>query len=278
MLTELRRKGGTICQPAKEGKLRCPLIVRPTSEDVITGELFQTLGVINARWWLPDLLGRAFGRRRGRRGLFRKLRMELWRKRPPFPRELLPWDEGSTEVDVAIQWENPPSTLFVEMKYLAPLSASTAGSDGSHPLPADQLARNIRVGLHECGWYGRDQLFPQRPRDFAVIVIAPERGNPLVKRYQNEAEVWNALPHPEKLIGLPDSPFVGELSYLDIVTILRANRRWLNPTEKKLAHLLNDYLEAKVEQFQVRSHRPPATQPELFSRGSPAVESEAGDT
>jgi len=42
-------------------KLRCPLIVRPTSEDVITGHVFQTLGIINPRWWLADMLNLALG-------------------------------------------------------------------------------------------------------------------------------------------------------------------------------------------------------------------------
>lgn len=39
MLTELHGKAGTFCEPAKQGKLRCPLLVRSTSEDVITGQL-----------------------------------------------------------------------------------------------------------------------------------------------------------------------------------------------------------------------------------------------
>jgi len=56
MLTEMLGKGGRVCQPAREGKLKCPLIVRPTSEDVITGQLFGTLRAINPRWWLPNLL------------------------------------------------------------------------------------------------------------------------------------------------------------------------------------------------------------------------------
>lgn len=29
--------GGCLCEPARKGELRCPLIVRPTSEDVVTG-------------------------------------------------------------------------------------------------------------------------------------------------------------------------------------------------------------------------------------------------
>jgi len=63
MLTELGRKGGCLCEPAKKGELRCPLIVRSTSEDVVTGNLFGTLGAINPRWWLPDLLNQALAAR-----------------------------------------------------------------------------------------------------------------------------------------------------------------------------------------------------------------------
>ena len=47
MLTELHGKGGCVCQYAKEGKIRCPLIIRPTSEDAITGNLFQALRTLN---------------------------------------------------------------------------------------------------------------------------------------------------------------------------------------------------------------------------------------
>lgn len=108
MLTELHRKGGCLCQPAKEGKLRCPLIIRPTSEDVITGHLFQALKILNPRWWLPDLLNEALGVTCFRRQVYRALKIELWQNRPCYPRELLPWDEGSTQVDASITWENPP--------------------------------------------------------------------------------------------------------------------------------------------------------------------------
>src|ERR1700678_27984 len=106
MLTELHRKGGCLCQPAREGKLRCPLIIRPTSEDVVTGEIFQVLQVLNPRWWLPDLLNLALGVTRFRRQFYRNFRIDLWQNRACYPRELLPWDEGSTQVDVTIMWEN----------------------------------------------------------------------------------------------------------------------------------------------------------------------------
>ena len=37
MLTELYGKGGRVCKEARKGNIRCGLIVRPNSEDVITG-------------------------------------------------------------------------------------------------------------------------------------------------------------------------------------------------------------------------------------------------
>jgi hypothetical protein len=59
MLTEMLGKGGQVCSAAKEGQLKCPLIIRPTSEDVVTGEIMQVLKIINPRWWLSDLLNTA---------------------------------------------------------------------------------------------------------------------------------------------------------------------------------------------------------------------------
>ena len=156
MLTELNGKGGCVCEPARKGELRCPLIVRPTSEDVVTGELFGILRVLNARWWLPDLLNHALGEVRFQRQVFRDLRIELWQKQRTYPREHLTWTEGQTEVDCIITWENPATTVFIEMKYGSPLSATTANNNGSTGFPSDQLIRNARIGLRENGWFQED--------------------------------------------------------------------------------------------------------------------------
>ena len=147
MLTELLGKGGRICRAALDQKQRCPLIVRPTSEDVITGHLCQVLRILNARWWLPDLLNLALGAQRFRRQVHRRLRISPWENRPRYPKELLPWREGSTQVDMTVRWENLQTTVYVEAKYGSDLSATTAGNNGHHGYPADQLIRNIRVGL-----------------------------------------------------------------------------------------------------------------------------------
>jgi hypothetical protein len=242
MLTEMLGKGGQVCQLAKAGEIRCPLIVRPTSEDVITGQLFGVLQVLNPRWWLPDLLNTALGEERFRRQVFRRLKIEPWKNCQAYPRELLPWNEGSTQVDTVISWENPPTTVFIEMKYGAELSPKTAADDGGHGYPSDQLIRNIRVGLLESGWFQVHRLIELCPRDFVVLVIGPKAENKLVAKYQDTARLRQAIPKNELLRGLPRTPFVGEASYKQIVKVLLNNRRWMTRTERLLADNLVEYL------------------------------------
>lgn len=249
MLTELLGKGGQVCQYAKAGEIKCPLIVRPTSEDIVTGELFQTLGAVNPRWWFPQLLNTALGTNRFRQQIYRRLRIELWRSRSPYPKNLLPWDEGRTEVDATITWENPATTVFVEAKFGSGLAKKTAADDGTHGYPSDQLIRNIRVGLLECGWFRKGGLFQSQPRDFAMIVLAPETGHSLVAKYKDHDTVLNSIPHAEQLIGLPVGPFVGEIGYNGVVSILASQRRWVTRAERILIDGVIDYLEYKRRQF-----------------------------
>ena len=249
MLTELNGKAGALCLPAKDGELRCPLIVRPTSEDVVTGHLFGTLQAINPRWWLPDLLNHGLGEQRFRRQAFRKLRIDLWQKQPVFPKHLIPWQEGQTEVDVVITWENPTTTVFVEMKFGSGLSAGTVHNNGSNGFPADQLVRNARIGLYQCRWYEENRLFEQPSRDFVLILLAPQSGNSLVQKYRDPDCLRQAIPHGDRLKQLPRSPFVGELSYRSVTEILAANRRWLTKAERTLADQLQDYLRFKAKQL-----------------------------
>lgn len=247
MLTEMLGKGGSLCSRARAGEIHCPLIVRPTSEDVITGHIAQALRLLNPRWWLPDLLNAALGARRFRRQYYRGFRVEPWRNRPCFPRELLPWDEGSTQVDLTLSWENPPTTVLIEAKYGSGLSACVAGDDGSSGYPSDQLIRNIRVGLLEAGYYKREgELFALPPADLVVLVLAPARGHPLVQGYRNPEILRDAIPHADRLIGRPREPFVGEFGYRDIVNLLRRQARWFSRAERAVAMELATYLEFKL--------------------------------
>jgi hypothetical protein len=254
MLVELLGKGGQVCQAAKDGQIRCPLIVRPTSEDVITGSVFQVLRAINPRWWLPQFLNKGLGTNRFRQQIFRQLKIELWRNARRYPTDRLPWTEGSTQIDVTISWENPPTTIYVEAKYMADLATRTSGNDGSQGFPADQLIRNIRIGLWESGWLREKGLFPIPARDLAVLLFAPQLGHPLVAAYRDPIRVHASIPHADKILNLPVEPFVGEVGYADLTRILLANFRWMNPSERRLVQDLSEYLGHKVAAAQMKRH------------------------
>ena len=247
MLTELRGKGGNLCSHAKSGEIRCPLIVRPNSEDAITGNIFQALGYINPRWWLPDLLNAGLGTNRFRRQFFRDFKIQLWVNQPCYPRELLPWDEGSSQIDIVLSWENPATTVFIEAKYGSALSTSVAGDNGTSGFPSDQLIRNIRVGLLGAGYFHRgEQLFEQPPRDLVVLVLAPRNGHPLIDHYRDPERLRSSIPHAENLKGLPRGPFVGQIDYQDIRSNLTEQSRWMNTTERRVVAELTEYLEFKA--------------------------------
>jgi hypothetical protein len=249
VLIELSGKAGNLCQPARSGELRCPLIVRSASEDVVTDQLFAVLKALNPRWWLADFLNLALGADRFRRQVFRNLKIELWQKQRKYPRHHITWDEGVTEVDVLITWENPPTTVFIEMKYRSPVAATTVNHDGSNGFPADQIIRNARIGLWENGWFQEDLLFSIPPRDFVLLLVTPTAGNPLIQKYRDTDRLRDAIPKGQRLTQLPPTPFIGELSYGAIVDLLKAQRRWFSRSERQLIDQLIPYLTHKLAEL-----------------------------
>lgn len=256
MLVELRGKAGNVCEAAKQGQLRCPLIVRPTSEDAITGVLFQNLRAIQPRWWLPQMLNRALGTHHYRQQVFRNLSIKLWENQPHYPKHLLPWSEGSTQVDVVIRWENPATTVFLEAKFLSGLATTTSSNDGTGKYPNDQLIRNIRIGLWSTGCLQEKSLFTRQQRRFAMIVLAPQCGNALVAAYRDPDNVVSALPQFGLRLSLPPMPFVGELGYRGVIDVLRQNYGFMNRTEQRLVDDLTEYLDFKLTAYATAKNVP----------------------
>ena len=75
-------------------------------------------------------------------------------------------------MDLTISFENPPTTIYFETKYLAELVPQYDQS-----APSNQLIRNIRVGLLECGWFstGRTSV-AARPTGFRLHPAVPRQG------------------------------------------------------------------------------------------------------
>lgn len=215
----------------------------------MTGEIFGVLQTLNPRWWLPDFLNRALGGNRFPRQIYRKLRIELWQKQPPCPPHLIPWEEGQTEVDVVISWENPATTVFIEMKYGSPVSYKTSRNNGDHGFPSDQLIRNARVGLWKCGWFSEERLFELPPRDFVLLLVAPEGDHPLIKSYQQPERLRQFIPHGDRLHELPRTPFIGELSYRGVISLLQERRSRFTRSEQRRIDQLIDYLWFKLTEL-----------------------------
>ena len=108
------------------------------------------------------------------------------------------------------------------------------------------MIRNIRVGLWECGWFRERGLFPIEPRNFLLLVIGPHRGQSLVEKYRDTAELRAAIPYSHKLHRLPPQPIVGEAGYQDIVQILRSKQRHMTRSERIMAEDVSDYLRFKL--------------------------------
>jgi hypothetical protein len=118
------------------------------------------------------------------------------------------------------------------------------------------MARNIRVGLLDAGYYRTETLFESAPRDFAVLLIAPERGNPLVCEYRDLARLRASIPHGERITSWPGLPFVGEIGYADIRHVLRCRYRFYTRAERLLIDALLEYLAFKHGTRPNRTARP----------------------
>jgi hypothetical protein len=272
MWAEMYGKGGRLCQEAKSGTIRCPLHVRPTSEDVITGAIFQVLSVIDPSLWLPELLNQGLGAKIYRKKVLRRFRIELWKNCPPYPRRLLPWDEGSTQVDVTLNWENPPTTIFIEMKYTSGLGTTTSNNSGEHGYPSDQLIRNVRVGLLECGWFRNTELIETNPRDFHVIVLSPRIGSREVQAYRTEQSIRASIPHSHLLSTYLPLPIVGEIEYGQLAQVLRQSRKFMSRAEQLLSQHLIDFLHFKAAQFREASTQRPRQR--NFAINDPQIQEE----
>jgi hypothetical protein len=115
-------------------KSNCPLIVRTTSEDLLTANVFGILKNLDPTIWLRRFLGEAIKGKDFSRHTFENLSFEFWKKyRPPINRAVR---EGTSEVDVTLSYKD--GVIFIEAKYLAPISQRT-----THDSDRNQIIRYL---------------------------------------------------------------------------------------------------------------------------------------
>ena len=95
---------------------------------MLTANVFGILKNLDPKIWLRRFLGEAIKGKDFSGHSFENLSFEFWKKyRPPANRK---YREGVSEVDVTISYEG--GVIFIEAKYLAPVSLSDNCQDVVH--------------------------------------------------------------------------------------------------------------------------------------------------
>jgi hypothetical protein len=259
---ELNGKAGRVCQPAIQGSLHCPLIVRQSSEDVMTGNVFGSLMHIRPHLWLNALLNRGLGEFLFCQVWFKNLTIRLWERQARFPPELLSFKEGRTEPDVIIEWENPPISVWIEAKWQSPIAKLTSHSEAN-----DQAFRGIRTLLHSVGRMHSARLFHAPVRRPIWLALLADKTDSIVDQYRDQKHLVTELAKCGGPMLMPEHPFVGILTWYEILEMLIDQIPQMLPTERSVASKLIEYLQLKLSQLNSRSidGRRPSNQYDLIS-------------
>lgn len=239
-LVELNGKAGRLCQAAESGQTTCPCIVRKTSEDVLTGEVFGHLRHLRPHLWLNPMLNQGLGTNRFRQVFFKDFKLRMWQRQAKYPPELLPWVEGCTEPDVILEWENPPTSVWIEAKYKSGLAAGT-----THARRNDQVVRGVRTMLAATGHIQGLRLFNTPKRDAAWLALLPHARDPMVDHYRESRLLMQAIPNRRRVRSLPPEPFVGTATWGMITQVLHSARGGMTWAERSVAASLTEYLAFK---------------------------------
>lgn len=245
-----KSSGKKVCPPNYVRKSNCPLIVRGTSEDLLTSNVFGILKNLDPKIWLRRFLGEAIKGKDFSSHSFENLSFEFWKKyRPPANRK---YREGISEVDVTISYEG--RIIFIEAKYLAPLSLRT-----THDRHRDQVIRYLDLAAYH---------YLNSPtgdgEEFYFILITDLDEVPwILTRYRSSRSILRGLTDlgffgsNKNEIGKLLSNSVGWLSWGRLREILNANReKFKTNAEKRFVDDLVLYLDYKIREAErIRNER-----------------------
>ena len=223
MFELFKSTGKKVCPPNHVRKSNCPLIVRSTSEDLLTANVFGILKNLDPKIWLSRLLGEAIKGKDFSNHTFENLSVEFWKKyRPPANRK---YKEGLSEVDVTITYNG--GVIFIEAKYLAPLSLRT-----THDRHRDQIIRYLDLGANHY------LNHPDGVQEFYFILIVDTEEPPwILSRYRLSENIRKGLTH-SGLFG----------TYGDVTAILSKGIGWLSWSQlKRILEAARDQFRAETE-------------------------------
>jgi len=224
------------------------MIVRGTSEDLLTSNVFGILKNLEPNIWLPRLLGEAIKGRDLSYISFENLSFEFWKRyRPPINRKLR---EGVSEVDLTISYKG--GIIFIEAKYLAPVSLRT-----THDKYRDQVIRYLDLAAYHYLNY------PAGVKEFYFVLITDTERPPWAfARYRQDRNIRKGLTGPG-LFGLPMdtantlSKGLGWISWRQLKMILETTREEFGTeVERRFVDDLILYLNYKIrEAGRIRNER-----------------------
>lgn len=237
---ELSRRGkaGNVCPRSYRNGPGCPLIVRQTSEDVLTANVFGILKHLHPALWALPLLRYAFSESDHFKRPIDEVQVILWH--PVAPPSDCTVREGPTEVDVFLRLDEV--TVFIESKYRSELSKRTT----YHP-KRDQLVRLLDV-CYEDTISGH--LYRREP--YVLVLGLSDAEPPLVTRYRNALRLKQALAQTKSTtivdaMATMLSKRVGYVSWQHVATLLDASRAFATDLEASLLSEVRDYLRYKVQ-------------------------------
>jgi hypothetical protein len=174
------KKLGKICEPSYRNGPGCPLILRESSEDLLTANVFGLLRRLRPVLWLEPMLRAAFPGHHVPRLVLKDVTVALWKKLPPPVGRA--GREGLTEVDVYVAFRE--SVLLIESKFTSGLTPGT-----THDPLRDQLIRLIDVAFDHLV---TGDFFPRSP---FVMVTGLRMDEPrLVGQYRSADAVLRSIP------------------------------------------------------------------------------------
>ena len=231
------RKAGHVCDPSYRRGRNCPLILRQTSEDLITANVFGILRRMPPALWLRPLLNQAFRTRRFRTCSLTGLEVAFWQPvAPPAARAGM---EGWSEADVLIRARE--FVLFIEAKYRAPLATRTTEDESR-----DQVIRLLDVAF-EMAVAG--QMFTRAP--YVLVLGATPTEPELVTRYRSATAVDEALVtrhhySDHQAIAALLCQRLGYATWHDLAAIIEAHLESASQTERLLLSDVVQYIKLKM--------------------------------
>jgi hypothetical protein len=243
-----KSSGKKVCPPNYVRKSNCPLIVRTTSEDLLTANVFGILKNLDPTIWLRRFLGEAIKGKDFSSHTFENLSFEFWKRyRPPANRK---YREGISEVDVTISYKD--GIIFIEAKYLASVNLRTT-SDPRR----DQIIRYLDLAAYHY------LNHPDGVKEFFfVLIIDTDKPPWILTRYRYNQNLVNGLTSsglfkPPVDTGKLLSKGIGWLTWKQLRKILEATKgQFTTAPERRFVDDLIIYLDYKIREAErIRNER-----------------------